>query len=124
MKSKITKLAAAAIIIVAAVVAINYFGVPVDGTSVAWGELVEHVEQIKTVVYRMKMSMKGMPGQPEEETMELEGEIYISSEYGMRMDGYMEGKLSSQAYVLLAQEELISLSPEQKQYMRMKLTDE
>ncbi|MHC4619062.1 MAG: hypothetical protein ACYTEQ_15060, partial [Planctomycetota bacterium] len=37
---------------------------------------------------------------------------------------YMEGKLSSQAYVLLAQEELISLSPEQKQYMRMKLTDE
>ena len=37
MKSKITKYATAAVIVIAAMIGINYFGGSIDGASVAWG---------------------------------------------------------------------------------------
>ena len=45
MKSKITKLATAAVIIIAVMFGINQFGGSIDGATVAWAELVERVEQ-------------------------------------------------------------------------------
>jgi len=45
MKSRITKLAAAAVIIIAVLIGINQFGGSIDGSSVAWGELVERLER-------------------------------------------------------------------------------
>ncbi|MHC4463283.1 MAG: hypothetical protein ACYS30_17900 [Planctomycetota bacterium] len=45
MKSKITKFAAATAIIIAVIAGLHYYRSPVNVTSVAWGELVERVEQ-------------------------------------------------------------------------------
>lgn len=45
MKSKITKFAAAAVIIIAVMIGLNHYTGSIDGTSVAWAELVERVEQ-------------------------------------------------------------------------------
>jgi len=45
MKSKITKFAAAATIIIAVIAGLHYYTSPIGVTSVAWGELVERVEQ-------------------------------------------------------------------------------
>ena len=45
MKSKITKFAAAATIIIAVIAGLHYYASPIGVTSVAWGELVERVEQ-------------------------------------------------------------------------------
>ena len=45
MKTRIAKLAVAAVIIVGVLISANYFGVSIDGTSVAWAELVQRVEQ-------------------------------------------------------------------------------
>jgi len=43
MKSRIIKIAAAAVIIIAVIIGINQFGGSVDGTSVAFGEVLEHI---------------------------------------------------------------------------------
>lgn len=51
MKSKITRLAAAAVIIIAVLAGINYFGGSIDGAGVAWAELVERVEQSHNKYY-------------------------------------------------------------------------
>jgi septin family protein len=45
MHSRVTKLSAAAVIIIAVIVGVNHFGGSIDGASVAWAELVEKIEQ-------------------------------------------------------------------------------
>jgi hypothetical protein len=53
MKNKMTKLAVAAVIIVAVLIGINHFGGSIDGTSVAWGqEIMAAIETIKGVSCR------------------------------------------------------------------------
>ena len=43
MKSPITKLAAAAVIIIAVLIGVNYLGGSIDGASLAWAEVVEQI---------------------------------------------------------------------------------
>ena len=51
MKSRMTKLAAAAVIIIAALIGIYELGGSIDGSSVAWAELVQRVEQSHNQYY-------------------------------------------------------------------------
>ena len=128
MKSRITKLAAAAVVIIAVLIGIHHFGDSIYVASVAWGEVAEKVGQAQTFVYRMKVNMTGMPGMPAGKTTELESVAYNSSKYGMRLDAYvhvpeMGKKIMQTIYVIPAEEAMVMVVPEQKQYMRMKLTD-
>jgi len=43
MKSRITKLAAAAVIVIAALIGVHYLGGSIDGASVAWSQVVEQL---------------------------------------------------------------------------------
>jgi len=117
------------VVIIAVLIGIHHFGDSIYMASVAWGEVAEKVGQAQTFVYRMKMNMTGMPGMPAGKTTELESVAYNSSEYGMRMDAYvhvpeMDKKIMQKIYVMPAKEALVTIIPEQKQYVRMKLTDE
>ncbi|MHC4738966.1 MAG: hypothetical protein ACYS9Y_08700 [Planctomycetota bacterium] len=56
MKTRITKLAAAAVIIVGVLIGAHYFGVSIDGTSVAWAEIVQRVEQSYNKYYAELLS--------------------------------------------------------------------
>jgi hypothetical protein len=49
MKSPITKLAAAALIITAAMIAINYFGGSIDGTSAVYAAAIKALQNVNTV---------------------------------------------------------------------------
>lgn len=51
MKNRITKLAAAAIIIIAVMLGINYIGGSPDGASVAWADVLKKIEAARTVMY-------------------------------------------------------------------------
>ena len=124
MQSKSMKVAVAAVIIIGVFIGLNMLGISPDGSSVAWAEVAELVEQAKTVAYRMHMKMKGMPGCPKDKEMELDYKVKMSSDYGMRMDATMDGKAISQTYILFAENSLISIMPEQKKFMRMTLTDD
>lgn len=46
MKSRITKLAAAAMVIIVTLIGIDYFSGSVDPTSVAWGKMIENMKQL------------------------------------------------------------------------------
>jgi len=55
MKSRITKMAAAAVIIIAAITGINQFGGSIDGASVAWADVAKHIAQADYVhIYYFK----------------------------------------------------------------------
>ena len=119
MKSRITKLAAAAVIIIAVLIGIHQ----ITGSGVAWAKVVSNIGKVRAFAYKMKMSMKNMPGVLVGKTMNLEIDAWISKDVGMRMDSCTEGELISQSYVLLPQGTVISVIPEEKKYIRMTLTD-
>jgi len=120
IKHRASKLAVAAGVIMVAVIGINYFDVPIDGTSVAWGEVLRKVEQIRTCIYRGHARI--MPTDDKEYTME--SEVFVSSEHGSRVDSYKGEKLLMTQYMLPAEKALISVAHEKKKYMRMLLTEE
>jgi hypothetical protein len=51
MKSSITKLAAAAAIIIAVMLGINYISGSPDGASVSWADVLENIEAARTLTY-------------------------------------------------------------------------
>jgi hypothetical protein len=52
MNSRITKMAIAAAVVVAALISFHYLGGSPIGTTVAWAEVLKNVEAAKTVMYR------------------------------------------------------------------------
>ncbi|MCP4258616.1 MAG: hypothetical protein GY774_14115 [Planctomycetes bacterium] len=126
MKSSTTRIAAAAVIIIAVLAGLPFLG---DyGTGVALADVLEKVQQARAFIYRMKTTMTGnmilgMPAQQEITT------VTISNEYGTKWDvdksypGSGEKK-TQQVYVIPGQKTVVSLMPEMKQYMRMELNDD
>ena len=51
MKTRITKLAAAAVIIIAAIIGINHFGGSIDGAGIAFAEVVQQIREARTVTF-------------------------------------------------------------------------
>ncbi len=121
MNTKVTKFAAAAVIIIGVVVGYLMF----RGTGeVSWAEVLERVAKVKAVRYRMHMDIKMgiMPGEKKE--MHLEIEALVSSELGMTMNSYMDGKLISQTFAQIEEQAMISMMPAQKKYVRVLFTEE
>jgi len=95
MKSRITKLAAAAVIIIAVVLGLNIIGGP-DIATVAWGQVLEAMEKIPTVVFDMtNTTILG-----ENKTMSTKSKVYDAGEHGIREDMYMNGELVLQKYMV------------------------
>lgn len=59
MNGKMTKLAAAAAILLAVLGGIHFLGGSPDGTSVAWADVLEKVEAARTVMYRWEFEKDG-----------------------------------------------------------------
>jgi len=123
MKSRITKLAAAVIII--AVLA----GLPFikrKDSGIALGDVFIRVNQTNAYMYTMEMKITGkLLPTPQQSKIRA----VVSDEYGMKW--YMDmidpntGKTTSQEiYVLPEQKMVLSLMPETKQYTRMPFSDE
>ncbi len=118
MNTKVTKFAAAAVIIIGVILGYQIF----TGTSsVSWAEVAERVAKVKAFVYHIHMSMGELP---EGKVIKLEVEAKISEEYGMTMNSYMDGKLTSRMFAQVEEQAMITLIPDQKKYMRVLFTDE
>ncbi len=111
MKSPITKLAAAAVIIIAVTISINQFGSPT--TTVAWGEVVRNVEKIHTIMYRETIT-----GPTEKTTIS-----YSSSKYGLKEECYKNSQIYSIACYQRPEKMLVAVSPWAKVYERRPLTE-
>jgi len=112
MKRRISKLAAAAVILIAVIVCMNQL----DGTGVAWANVVSKVEQAVSVSFRLRTSMTGMP----------DSVIMVrdSSQYGSRMDVYIDGRISTIVYGSKGENAVVTIVPEAKIYTRMLFTEE
>ena len=117
MRSRITKLAVATVIVVVVLIGMHYFGGgSVDMTSVAWGNVLEYVEQVSTVVFRITV-INTVPGK--DEPVEVQAVVYVSSEYGTRRDMYMDNKIVSTSHTVPKENIVITVIPEEKKFFRM-----
>ncbi|HLB74162.1 MAG TPA: hypothetical protein VJJ98_09095 [Sedimentisphaerales bacterium] len=128
MRSRTVKLAAAAVIVIAVLAGLPFFGGKT--TSVALADVLAKVEQAQAFMYRMKMSMTGsmMPGGPAL-NQDVESTIIISNDFGMKMEMDMTDpntgeKTSQQMYLVPDSKLMVMVMPEQKRVMRMEFSDD
>ena len=129
MKSRFTKLAvAAAVIILVVLVGLPF--VSKKGTGIALADVLAKVEQAKAFMYKMKMTITGsaMPITPTGK-QEIQGTITVSTEYGMKMDMDIIDpntgeKTTQQMYMLPAKKIAYVIMPEMKKYTRMEFNED
>lgn len=129
MKSPITKLAAAAAIIIAILVGLPFFSS--NGSSVVLADVLARVEQTRAFMYRMKTTMTGsmVSGMPDGKR-EMEGTVTISNDYGMKMEMTTTDaksgaeEVTRRMYVIPDEKVMITVVPKHKKYMRMEFDDD
>jgi hypothetical protein len=121
MKNNITKLAAAAVIIIGIMLVINYLGTPIDGSSVAWGEVVKKLEDIHTYSFRKRRLETTDPQKNFESGTETK--VYYSAEYGEWTESFRNGHLHTRTYALLKERTFTGIVPLAKIYDRHSLSD-
>ncbi|MHC4646119.1 MAG: hypothetical protein ACYTBJ_11495 [Planctomycetota bacterium] len=123
MNRRITKCAAAAMIIIVALIIIQKFGGSIDGTSVAWGEVAKKVQQIHTLTHREKRICT-VVGE-EKPLKETDVFKYCSSEYGVVEEQYNDsGQLMHQFYLLIGEKNGIMIFPPVKKYICIPLDEQ
>ncbi|MHC4745013.1 MAG: hypothetical protein ACYS8Z_24110 [Planctomycetota bacterium] len=121
MRNRITKLAAAAVIIIAVLIGINHRRDSINGASVAWGQVLETMNQVPTVVYKMTRVIS-FPGGNRK--MSTKSDVYDCGAQGNRIDMYMNGELAMQKFMLPQQGVAYFIRPRERQYTRFELSDE
>ena len=124
MKSRITKLAAAAVIIIAILAVLPFLNN--GGPSITLAGVIDQINKTNAYMYTMEMKITGklMPIAQESKIRAV-----VSVDYGMKW--YMDttdpntGKITSQEiYVVPDQKMVVTIMPETKQYIRMPFGDE
>jgi hypothetical protein len=120
MKNRIAQLAAAAAIITAVSIGLYHLSVSRGVAGVAWGEVLAKVENVPIVTYRMKLTMT----YPEGRQWVDESDVYVSKEYGSRIDSYKDGQLYMVKQFVPARKVFYIIHPQLKRYMERTLSDE
>jgi outer membrane lipoprotein-sorting protein len=127
MKNPITKLAAAAVIIIALLVGLEIIS---NGGGIALAQVLEKVEQAQAFMYKMKMQVTGSMMQGTSAgMMEQEATIIITTDLGMKMEMTMTDPNSGQQtiqqrYVVPEEKAMFVVMPQQERYIRMEFNDE
>ncbi len=122
MKSRIIKLAAAAVIIIAVIVGINHLGGTISGSSVAWGRIAENVRQIDTFMFSLSIKVTDSPTEKLPQQVHAKWRIYLSGQYGFRMDIYANDKVVSW-FVPAGSDTIITVIPDEKKWTKMPLSE-
>ena len=126
MKSRIPKLATAAVIVIAVLFALNIIGNGSHG--VVWAEVVKRLEDIRTAAYKITADIKGMPGTPEGYTTHTSQDVTLSYEQGaVRIDSSLQvpgGTRKTHTYILFEESVLFTVVPARKQYFKVTINDE
>jgi len=118
MKSRITKIATAAAIIIVVATVIHYLDS--SGNSVVWAEVVKNTERVQAFTYRERETRKKEDRVPESER---EKKGYFSSKYGLRLDSYRDGQVAISTFTLPAEKALIGIIHPMKAYTRNSLPE-
>jgi len=125
MNSRITKPAAAAVITIAAILAINFFN---KTSGIVWAEVVKRLEGLKTGTYTITADITGMPGTPEDYVTHIIQDVTLSYEQNaVRIDASVQvpnGTKKSRIYLLFEDRVLTSLMLDQKKYIELTIGEE
>ena len=119
MKSPITKLAAAAVILIAVLIGINQFGGSLDGASVALADVAKKIEQIKHSVFKKTTIWSSQ----DNGTNTIDSLVYYA-EACIRADIYDDKKITNQVYVNSSEGIVVGIDHKRKLFKKMDLTDE
>ncbi|MHC4310398.1 MAG: PDZ domain-containing protein [Planctomycetota bacterium] len=118
MKHKLTKLAAAAVMIVAVVVGLNIIGGP-DIASVALADVAKQIEQIKNCVFEKTTTVSS-----EDNIINSFDSLVYYTEAAVREDIYHDKKITKQVYVKFSGGIVVGIDHKTKLFRKMDLTDE
>ncbi|MHC4352947.1 MAG: hypothetical protein ACYS0H_09515 [Planctomycetota bacterium] len=125
MKSRTSKLAAAAVIILAAFLALSLFN---KTSGIVWAEVVKRLEEIKSGTYTITADITGMPGTPEDYVTHIIQDVKLSYEQNaVRIDASVQvpnGTKKSRIYLLFEDRVLTSLMLDQKKYIEVTIGEE
>ena len=114
--SRVSKLAAAAVILIGVVVGFQAF----KGTGgVSWAQVLQQVAAVRAVTYTLQATEETPQGQ----SLNIRVETIQSSERGIRMDAYMNDELVNQAFTLVDEGLFVTLMTGQKLYTEVALTE-
>jgi len=120
MRNRMAQLAAVAAIITVVSIGLYHLGVSPDGAGVAWGDVLDKVENVPIITYKFKLTLT----YPEGRQWVDESEVFVSKEYGSRIDSYMEGQLYMVKHLLPARKVAYIVHPQLKRYFERALSDE
>jgi len=115
MRSRISKLAAAAAIIVV-LLAFDPFGIMNSG-GVAWARVAQRVEQIETFMFGLTIKLSDPNSQEATDQTTANWIIYLSEKYGFRMDMGTDENFVSW-YVVPDANEMIMVVPGEKKLIK------
>jgi len=125
MNSKITKLAAAAVVLVAVMLGLNLMS---KTSGVVWAEVVKRLEQIKTGTYTITADITGFPGTPEDYVTHIIQDVKLSYEQNaVRIDTSMQNPRrtsKTRTHFLFEDRILVTLLLDQKEYLEVAISDE
>ena len=128
MRSRTTKLAAAAVIIIAVLLGLPFL--PKSTSNITLAGVLERVEQARAFMYKMKIEMTGSMGQnmpAMDQNMEMT--TIISNEFGMKMetttvDPNTGEKTGQTTYIIPGEKIAVTLMPDKKKYMQFEFGDD
>ena len=126
MRNPITKLAAAAVIALAGIAGIVMW--TGTGSGIALADVLAQVQQITAYMYQMTMTVSGTEPTGRSMNQNVEGNILIAQDYGMKSSMDMidpnSGKTTRhEQYMLPREKAMIMIMPSEKTYMRIDLDD-
>jgi len=128
MKSRISKLAVAAAIIIAVVVVLPFFSG--DGSGVVLANVLTKIEQVRAFMYKMNMRITASMGENMPAIdLDMEMTTIISKDFGMKtetitVDRNTGEKSTHTAYVIPHEGIAVTLMPDKKKYMQMEFDDD
>ncbi|OHB60136.1 MAG: hypothetical protein A2168_07545 [Planctomycetes bacterium RBG_13_50_24] len=123
MNKSLLKLSVAAGIVVAVLIGLNILA----SGGVALAEVLDKVRDIKTVFYKTKADIKGLPGAPAQQITRITTQVKLSYDRGIRIKSQIQlpGRTAERdTYILFDRRVLYTLIPADKEYIEMTLTDE
>jgi hypothetical protein len=115
MKSPITKLAAAAAIIVVVLIGVSQFGG--SATSVAWGEVIARLEASRGVILRRTMTSSLWPG-------EVDYRMIYSCPTHARKDQYEADRITSSLYSDYNARTSVRIEHDKRRYFRNTMSEQ
>ena len=120
MKSKISKIAAAAGVVIAVLIGVFLLGGSMEG--VAWAKVVENIERTGSFVFQHQISVTTVADGTT--IQESETTTYVSSDFGLRQDAYMNDQVIGISYIPPAGTIITQVMPGEKKYRSVTMSEE